>query len=495
MAGLDRGFHPPGASTSRDPSADGSGVTQPALSRETRNLGILLEVSNALASQVRLDDLLATIISKTAEVLDAERATLFLYDPSRDELWSKVADQLEIKEIRVAVGAGIAGDVARTQRVANIPDAYADSRFNQEFDRRTGYRTRSVLSMPLVGAQDELVGVIQVLNKRSQSGFNEEDESLLRGLTSHISVAIERASLIEAYIEKDRILEIQNNAKSKMIDHLSHELKTPLAVLSASCMVLQKLAAAQQPERAHGIGERLQRAIGRLVELQLEASDIAEQRRVKEEAMLTDLLRRCQDVLESLVDEHDAPSSLRQQVAQRIAEIYADDADQQAEPLLLDAWIPSVVERLRDDFAHRHVVLNVALAVAPAVWLPEPVLFKSFRGLLRNAIEATPDGGSIGIAVHDVGGSLRLEIRDTGVGIDPELQRQLFYGFVHAGTTDSYSSGRPYDFGAGGKGLDLLRIKLLSERRGFHLSFTSEVGAGSVFALEFPPALLRPRDG
>ena len=103
----------------------------------------------------------------------------------------------------------------------------------------------------------------------------QEDESLLLGLTAHVSVAIERASLIEAHIEKDRILEIQNHAKSKMIDHLSHELKTPLAVVSASCGLLQKLAAVQDPQRAHAIAERLQRATGRLAELQAEASDIA----------------------------------------------------------------------------------------------------------------------------------------------------------------------------------------------------------------------------
>src|SRR5829696_9911355 len=95
---------------------------QPEQSRQTRNLSILLEVSNALASQVRLDDLLATIISKTAEVLDAERATLFLYDPARDELWSKAADRLEINEIRLAMGQGIAGAVGQSRAVENIPD-------------------------------------------------------------------------------------------------------------------------------------------------------------------------------------------------------------------------------------------------------------------------------------------------------------------------------------------------------------------------------------
>ena len=237
-------------------SSSGAGMQQTEPSRQTRNLSILLEVSNALASQVRLDDLLATIISKTAEVLDAERATLFLYDPAHDELWSKTADRLEIKEIRFAVGQGIAGAVAQTRAVENIPDVYADPRFNPEFDRRTGYRTRSILSMPLIGGRDELVGVIQVLNKQGQAGFDREDESLLRGLTSHISVAIERANLIEAYIEKDRILELQNAAKTKMIDHLSHELKTPLAVISASCALLRKLAA----DAGAGAGARHRRS-------------------------------------------------------------------------------------------------------------------------------------------------------------------------------------------------------------------------------------------
>ena len=454
-----------------------------------------MEVSNALASQVRLDELLATIISKTAAVLEAERATLFLYDPARDELWSKAADHLEIKEIRFPVGQGIAGQVARTRAVENIPDAYADPRFNPAFDRRTGYRTRSILSMPLIGGNDELVGVIQVLNKKNQAGFDQEDEALLRGLTAHISVAIERAHLIEAYIEKDRILEIQNHAKSKMIDHLSHELKTPLAVMSASLGLLQKWAVLQEPRRAQATGERVQRAIGRLVELQLEASDIAQQRHVREVTLLAELLRRCQDLFEGVVDEQGAPVSLRERVAERIAEIYSNDEDHEAEPLLLDEWIPGVIEALRADFQHRQIALELALDAGPAVCLPEPMLFKSFRGLLRNAIEATQDGGSIGVSVHEADGNVRLEIRDSGFGIDPELQSQLFYGFVHAGSTDNYSSGRPYDFGAGGKGLDLQRIKLFSERHGFELSFTSEAGVGSLFVLEFPPVLLRPRAG
>src|SRR5262245_47368001 len=175
--------------------------------RQARNLNALLRVSKALATEIRLDDLLQVIVEEAAEVLDADRATLFLYDESRNELWSKTTQRLEIKEIRVPLGVGIAGTVAKTRRPINIPDTYADARFNPNFDKETGYRTRSILCMPLIGNGDRLIGVIQVLNKKNQEAFNEADESLLSGLNAHVTVALERARLIEAYVEKERMEE------------------------------------------------------------------------------------------------------------------------------------------------------------------------------------------------------------------------------------------------------------------------------------------------
>ena len=175
--------------------------------RQTRNLNALLRVSKALASEIRLDDLLQVIVKVAAEVMDADRATLFLYDESRDELWSKTTQRLEIKEIRLPLGVGIAGHVAKTRTAINIPDTYADARFDPDFDKETGYRTRSILCLPLIGNGDRLIGVIQVLNKKDQEVFDEADESLLGGLSAHITVALERARLIEAYVEKERMEE------------------------------------------------------------------------------------------------------------------------------------------------------------------------------------------------------------------------------------------------------------------------------------------------
>ena len=113
--------------------------------REVRNLNALLEVSRALGAEMHLDSLLPVIIHKTTEVMDAERSSLFIYDPESDELWSKVAEGMDEKTIRFPAGVGIAGDVAKTLETANIPDAYDDPRFNPEFDKQSNFKTKSVL--------------------------------------------------------------------------------------------------------------------------------------------------------------------------------------------------------------------------------------------------------------------------------------------------------------------------------------------------------------
>lgn len=173
--------------------------------RQVRNLNALLEVSKALASAFRLDDLLLLIVEKTTEVMEADRSSLFLYDEQTSEIWTKIAQGVTLKEIRLPVGVGIAGDVAKTRKGANIPDAYEDSRFNPGFDKKTGYRTRSVLCLPMMNSEGKLVGVVQVLNKKDGRAFDGQDEELLAALGAHAAVALEQARLIEAFVEKQRM--------------------------------------------------------------------------------------------------------------------------------------------------------------------------------------------------------------------------------------------------------------------------------------------------
>jgi len=159
-------------------------------------LTALLEVGKAMASERNLDRLLQLILGEVTKVMEAERSSLFLVDRERNELWSKIAQGLEVREIRLKIGMGISGYVAQTGKIVNIPDAYADPRFNQETDRRTGFRTRNILCTPMLNTRNEVIGVLQVLNKR-EGVFTAEDEELILALSSQAAVAVENAILYE----------------------------------------------------------------------------------------------------------------------------------------------------------------------------------------------------------------------------------------------------------------------------------------------------------
>jgi len=191
------------------------------IEREIRNLNAILEVSKAMSSEIQLDNLLQVIVQNTIAVMEADLASLFLYDERRNELWSKIAHKLgQLQKIRFPVGMGIAGDVAKTRQVANIVDAYTDPRFNPDFDRQTGYRTRSILCLPMMSSKGKLVGVIEVLNKKDGGVFDDRDESLLAALGAHAAVALERAQLTEAYVEKQRMEEALKLAREIQMDML-----------------------------------------------------------------------------------------------------------------------------------------------------------------------------------------------------------------------------------------------------------------------------------
>jgi adenylate cyclase len=157
---------------------------------------ILLNVMRAVSSELEIDQLLQKIVSKTSEVMNADRCTLFLVDRVSGGLWSKVAQGPNMNEIRVPRGMGIAGHVALTRETVNIRDAYQDPRFNPDVDRRTGYHTRTILCMPLRNEKSEIVGVMQVLNKK-EGVFTEEDEQLLDALGSQTTIALENSRLFE----------------------------------------------------------------------------------------------------------------------------------------------------------------------------------------------------------------------------------------------------------------------------------------------------------
>ena len=164
--------------------------------RAQREEALLLEVVSSIASEIVLQPLLQKIIDAATLLLDAQRGSLFLYDPARSELYSQVAGGPTVQEIRFPSNAGIAGECFSAGTPINIPDAYADPRFNPEVDRRTGYQTRNMLCMPITTQHGNSVGVMQILNKRAGT-FGPGDEKRLVALCAQAAVSIENAQFFE----------------------------------------------------------------------------------------------------------------------------------------------------------------------------------------------------------------------------------------------------------------------------------------------------------
>jgi signal transduction histidine kinase len=177
-----------------------------ALRREQRISRALREVGTALGTTLDLDDLLELILGRITELLEADRATLYLLDDAKDELISRIVVGGEVRSIRMKVGHGIAGLVAQRGEPMRVDDAYRDPRFEREWDLLTGYRTTSMLAAPLRNHLGRTIGVLQVLNKRGASGFTNDDEAIASALSTQAAVAIDNSRLVLSLIQKNRQL-------------------------------------------------------------------------------------------------------------------------------------------------------------------------------------------------------------------------------------------------------------------------------------------------
>ena len=155
-----------------------------------------LDIVSDVTAEIELGSLLQRVMLESTNMLNADRATLFLNDTKTNELFSRVAMGDGIGEIRLPNDAGIAGAVFQSQETINIPYAYADLRFNPSFDKQTGYFTSSILCVPIINKDGECIGCTQALNKKG-GGFTAEDESRLKAFTQQVAIALENAKLFE----------------------------------------------------------------------------------------------------------------------------------------------------------------------------------------------------------------------------------------------------------------------------------------------------------
>ena len=206
------------------------------IDKERQKLRALQDIGAALGSTLDLNELLDLVLGRITEVMEADRATLYLLEDGR--LTSRVTQGDQLHEITLELGEGLAGAVAQTGQPLNIQDAYQDPRFDGEWDRRTGYRTRSTLCVPMKNQHGRTIGVVQVLNKRDGT-FSDEDEALLSALATQAAVSIENSKLFLSVVGKNiELLEAKEQLEQKI-----HELDVlfEIAQVSATATELDEL--------------------------------------------------------------------------------------------------------------------------------------------------------------------------------------------------------------------------------------------------------------
>lgn len=181
----------------------------------------LVKIGRSITAQTDINVLLKVIAEETKVAMEADRCTVFLLDKKTNELWSKVALGMDSQEIRFPVDKGLAGYVVRSGESINITDAYNDSRFNPDVDKTTGYKTKTILCMPIKNNNQEIIGAFQVLNKKN-GVFTKSDEDLLVAIGGSASIALENAQLFEQqkelYKEQKLLFESFINTLAASID-------------------------------------------------------------------------------------------------------------------------------------------------------------------------------------------------------------------------------------------------------------------------------------
>lgn len=219
-------------------------MTGPREVGQPEQLTLLLALQRELALESDIDVVLQRVAEFAAGLLDAERATVYVVDRERGEVWSRVVTRSELSEIRLPLGGrGLASEVARAGGVLRIDDPYGDPRFDASIDARTGYRTRSMLIAPIDARDRTRLGVLQVVNKNGDGPFTKDDEAVILSLASSAGIALEYVQLhAQLSEERLRVVKVTEETRHRLARDLHDGVAQALANTSIGIEIAQKLA-------------------------------------------------------------------------------------------------------------------------------------------------------------------------------------------------------------------------------------------------------------
>ena len=438
----------------------------------------IMRISAVLPEYPELEDLMNYISKEIKGLLNTEGAVVLLYDEITDELFFTGASyddsdtEKRAKKSRFPTDSLLAGKIIKTGEYALVNDVEKLKIDHPERDELLGYQTKSLLEVP-IRSEDRIIGVLCAINKK-QNLFDYNDMELMTMIAGTCAISIENARFSEAVREAYKDVASMNRAKGKAINHLSHELKTPVAVLTGSLQILRKKLESIPGVNVDVTLNRIERNLNRVVDIQNEVADIMEDKTYSAQILLLKMFEACQDELETLIQQSLSTDQLEHSIQQLIDEKFGPRSIRY-ESTNFSEYFNELFTSLKPEFDFRHINIEISIDDnLPMLRLPKEILDKMIGGLIKNAIENTPDKGKIHLSIETKGSGILLSIHDFGVGIEADAQKRIFEGFFTTQDTLLYSTKTPFAFNAGGKGADLLRMKIFSDRHGFTLEMESK---------------------
>ena len=447
--------------------------------RMAKSNQVMFRISKALHHYQKLGDLIGLICEETKKLVSVEGAFILLADTKKDQLYFYAANyrnkesEKKFKKIRFAADQGIAGRVYKTGKPMIVPDVSKCSFFLRRVDDETDLVTKNIMSVP-IRLKDRTIGVFAVVNK--QHGlFDDTDVELLSMVASTIALPIENTRIHEKLRKSYEELKTLNHAKGKVINHLAHELKTPVSVLNASMVLFSKKfkALGIENHQIENIFKRGQRNLKRILDIQYEVEDLLRKKDFKAYNILNKLVNACKDELTTLFELESENEDTIKRVQETIETIFGPK-ELKSQSLFLDEYLKKLIKNLRPEFKHRKCGLKTRVGKRVQVYIPPEILEIILTGIIRNAVEYTPDGSKIDVILKKTKNIPELIVKDFGIGFTKEKLHLIFENFFTPPESIDYSTKRPFDFNAGGRGFDLLRINIFSERYQFKVWIDSE---------------------
>jgi putative methionine-R-sulfoxide reductase with GAF domain/anti-sigma regulatory factor (Ser/Thr protein kinase) len=349
------------------------------------DLELINQAAQLVNSNIQLDEVLQNIVDVASNLTHADRGTLYLVDKDNNELWSKVLMGDNLKEVRLKIGEGVAGWVAKSMEVVNIENVKEDTRFQPAVDKNTGYDTKSMLCFPIKNREKEVIGVLQLLNS-GNGVFSKLDEEFLNALSIHAALALENANMVQKLLQTERV-----ESLGKMANFLIQDIKKPVLV---SKRYAEHLRAKELPPEVIQVLDMMLEQMNSVADLVQTTSSYAEGKKILHTIVVS------------------------------LAEILIDFSSRMEQYVQLKTC--SIVNNFE---------------TKAKVKLDVKEFFQCYSHIIKNACDAMPEGGRITVYVDDKDDRVKIKLADEGLGIPDTIKEKIFEPFTSHGKKEGTGLG------------------------------------------------------